>query len=351
MADELELRGLTTFATPKRAARPVTPSGLHKILTNPYYRGDVVYQGATYRGRHEALTDRGTWQQVQDVLASHLIGEKSRTHDHYLKSTVWCSCGSRLVIQHSKNRHGVTYEYFICVGRHLKRNNCTRQAIPIDVLEEKIVEHYRSVAIPSELRDQLEATLVAELESMNRAAADEERRLHDERRRLDDRRRKLLDAHLGGAVPLDLMQAEQESIATRLSRIEERLGLFSATTAVVHANLEAALNLAENCYEAYRRASPRQRRDLNQALFERIEVDEDQQLDGHLSEPFRTLLDPATIRVVTGTEDDPDESKNPDRAHLPGQGSKEQLLVDPRGFEPLTSSMRTRRATNCAKGP
>jgi hypothetical protein len=25
--------------------------------------------------------------------------------------------------------------------------------------------------------------------------------------------------------------------------------------------------------------------------------------------------------------------------------------VDPRGFEPLTSSMRTRRATNCAKGP
>ena len=255
------------------------------------------------------------------------------------------------MVQHSKNRHGVTYEYFICVGRHLKRNDCARQAIPIDVLEEKIVEHYRSVAIPSELRDQLEATLVAELESMNRAAADEERRLHDERRRLDDRRRKLLDAHLSGAVPLDLMQAEQESIASRLTRIEERLSLSSATTAVIQANLEAALNLAENCYEAYRRASPSQRRDLNQALFERIEVDEEQQLDGNLSEPFRTLLDPATIRIVTGTEEDPDEKKNPDRAHLPGQGSKERLLVDPRGFEPLTSSMRTRRATNCAKGP
>jgi hypothetical protein len=40
------------------------------------------------------------------------------------------------------------------------------------------------------------------------------------------------------------------------------------------------------------------------------------------------------------------------RRRLPcGAISRGDGVVDPRGFEPLTFSLRTRRATNCAKGP
>lgn len=78
MAAELEHRGLTTRRSPRSPGRPIKQNSLHKILTTPYYKGVVIYRGAQYPGRHEPLIDEMTWERVQDVLASHAMGEKQR---------------------------------------------------------------------------------------------------------------------------------------------------------------------------------------------------------------------------------------------------------------------------------
>lgn len=46
LALELEARGLTSLPTPRRAARPIPRGHLHQLLTNPYYKGVVVWNGA-----------------------------------------------------------------------------------------------------------------------------------------------------------------------------------------------------------------------------------------------------------------------------------------------------------------
>ena len=109
---------------------------LHAILTNPYYKGDVIYRGVAHPGTHPRLTDPLTWQKVQDVLAAHLVGERQRDHPHYLKSSVFCgNCDSRLIITNAKNRYGVIYPYFVCLGRHQKRTACTRKALLVAKIE------------------------------------------------------------------------------------------------------------------------------------------------------------------------------------------------------------------------
>ncbi|GAY14486.1 recombinase family protein [Mycobacterium sp. shizuoka-1] len=119
LATELERRGLATRPTPKSPGRPIKYNSLHKILTTPYCKGEVTYRGVRYPGRHQPLVDAATWTRVQDVLASHAMGEKQREHPHYLKSSVFCGrCGSRLIVTMSKNRSGKVYPYFICLGRH-----------------------------------------------------------------------------------------------------------------------------------------------------------------------------------------------------------------------------------------
>lgn len=106
LADELADRGLTTRRTPKLPAKPIQPNVLHSILTNPYYKGEVIYRSVAHQGRHQPLIDPITWQRVQDVLAANLVGEKQREHHHYLKSSVFCGdCGSRLIITNAKNRY------------------------------------------------------------------------------------------------------------------------------------------------------------------------------------------------------------------------------------------------------
>ena len=49
LLDELTARGLMTRATPKWPSKPLTTTGLHKLLRNPYYKGEIRYRGVVYR--------------------------------------------------------------------------------------------------------------------------------------------------------------------------------------------------------------------------------------------------------------------------------------------------------------
>jgi DNA invertase Pin-like site-specific DNA recombinase len=90
LAEHLALRGFTTRGTPNIPSKPMDKRALNAILTHPYYTGQIVFQGASLPGKHEPLVDIATWQKVQDVLVSHINGERTRQHPHFLKSTVYC---------------------------------------------------------------------------------------------------------------------------------------------------------------------------------------------------------------------------------------------------------------------
>jgi hypothetical protein len=63
--------------------------------------------------------------------------------------------------------------------------------------------------------------------------------------------------------------------------------------ATIDQHLIEALDLVENCYEAYRRAPDDIRRRFNQAFFERVVVDQDTEVTAELAEPFRSLSETA----------------------------------------------------------
>ncbi len=361
LTDQMNARGLTTAPTATRASKPILVTQLQKILKNPYYKGVVVYRGATYPGRHEPLVSAALWEIVQSALATRQNGEKVRRHHHYLKSSIFCgSCKSRLIVQHSTNRHGNTYEYFVCLGRHQKRTNCQMSAVSINQVEMHVVDYYKSLALPPELRETLQTALTEELEQFTSESKVEKRELERQQRTLEDKRKKLLEAHYASAIPLDLFKSEQASIARTMATIGERLESFDATATELADYLDAALSLAQDCYEAYRRGTPGQRRMINQAMFERLYIHDSADADGVLAEPFNALLDAETLAIASTHDSAKPALENrktrlsrdgENRVHRLGQGSKEPVMVELRGLEPLTPCMPCRCATNCATAP
>ncbi len=295
LTEELSLRGLTNLPTPKFPLRPIRANHLYSILTHSYYKGEVVWRGAHYPGRHPKLVDEATWRLVQDVLTARGPGEKQREHRHYLKSSVFCgSCGSRLIITNAKNRHGAIYPYFVCVGRHQKRTPCTRKALLISVVEDLIADYYATFKLDPKLRQDIKAALTDELQSARTKAEALHRELSNQRQQLTHERTRLLQAHYAGAVPLELLKSEQDRITGRLEIIESRLDATSAHFDTVQANLKSALDLASDCHRAYLQADDRTRRLLNQALFEALYIEEDG-VRAALAEPFKTLLGPEVM--------------------------------------------------------
>lgn len=358
MASELEHRGLTTRPTPKSPARPIKYNSLYRILTTPYYKGDVVYRGAQYPGRHQPLIDEVTWDKVQDVLSSHATGEKQREHPHYLKSSVYCgNCGSRLIITNSKNRSGTVYPYFICLGRHQKTTDCQMKAVLISVVEELVEKHYLTVRLDPELAEQIRS-LVRDDVATYRSGVDRERSdLTKQKVRLESERMRLLQAHYAGAVPIDLLKQEQDRIAHSLSGIESRLSAANIQSNAFDSAVERALQYAVNAERAYRAAATKgggrqARRLLNQAFFKSIFVHE-HYVTVEWAEPFDTIMSAdiaaAAMRHSRGqrnpaleADDVPPSVLTSEDIEKPapcGAGLNVTALVPPAGFEPATKGL------------
>ena len=272
LAKHLAGLGLDVPATPSKPARPITKGRLHTLLRHPYYKGVVQFQGVEYAGKHEPLVDEETWQAVQAVLGSHRSGERERMHNHFLKSTVVCGqCGSRLLVQNTKNGKGVLYPYFICARRQ-RLHDCSFKAVLIEVVEAQMQEVYRRLHVSEADRQEIERYLLAELARIEGEKDRSVRSLTVRRTNLEDERRRLLQAHYGGAVPLELLKEEQERLGRELAGIQRQLDAYQADAKLVRAHVEQALDLLEDCYRLYMAAPDHLRKQLNQVFFERVLV-------------------------------------------------------------------------------
>lgn len=289
--EELTARGLRTPATPRRPSRPIGKSSIQRMLTNPYYKGDVRYQGVTYKGTHEPLVPPEVWYQVQTVLQSHrTAADASRVHDHYLKGTVFCGqCGSRLLVCNAKSSTGNIYPYFVCADRHARRGDCTRQAMLIEEVERLVERHYEKVQISGETRHAVGAHLHAKFDALMASESDALSDLTKERARLEEEQGKLLQAHYAGAIPLDLLKKEQDRISGGLETIKNRIDAHHDEYATARDNLDDSLNLLEHAADIYARCDDANRRLCNQAFFTAIYIEEEGEVRAGYARPFDAL--------------------------------------------------------------
>jgi site-specific DNA recombinase len=289
---ELLRRGLDSTPSAKKPSKPLSLSNLCRLLRHPYYKGLVRYRGVEYPGNHEPLVSLETWNRVQELMDEHDRSRlRHREHHHYLKGSVFCgSCGGLLIVTNTTNRHGSTYEYFICISRHQKRNLCTQAAVPIAVIESKVEQHYLTVQPFPELVDQIRVVLGDELQKCKQSS-DQERLLQRARiQRLEDERGKLLQGYYDGAIPADLMKTEQTRITGELEHAKQRMKVLEVEFVSVSANIDTALTFASNWHKAYLASTNKERRRLNQAIFQKIFVLDNGHVSDEMAEPFRTLL-------------------------------------------------------------
>ena len=384
IATELAARGLRTLATPKIPSKPVSETTLHKILTNPYYKGIVTFQGVQYPGRHEPLIDEETFDMVQVILASRRFGERTKTHEHFLKSTLYCGkCGARMFVQKAKSKTGVVYPYFVCGGRHNKTTDCDMSAILIAKIEEQVEAIYDRLlaTLTPSFRAELEAVIRAEFEVERRYAERNRQELDVERQKLEREQERLLQAHYSDAIPLDLMKREQDRISAALRHNAAQAAKLRENLEYNERLLHEAIELIDNCARAYRLADDHIKKLFNQVFFERIYVREDGTLRADTNEPFATITSPGTRHLVSKSALKRDSGRNTKSGTTPrGRaamtdrsastisrkttlvvpttsdvklvgGLRKTDLVDLRGLEPLTPCMPCRCATNCATGP
>jgi len=225
------------------------------------------------------------------VLRSRVHGEKERIHDHYLKSTVYCGkCGARLIIHNAKSASGGIYPYFVCVAKHNKRNGCRQRSLLIGEVEHKIEELYEQISFKPEFRELLQQWITDQIDRLADKKRGELEQLRRQREKLDREQRKLLEAHYADAIPLHLLEEEQDRISKALGTVSAQITAHEAEHSETLKNLNDVFELLDNCGWAYKMANDYERRCFNQAIFNRILVFEDLTLEPEYSKHFCEIL-------------------------------------------------------------
>ena len=308
LAAELNSRGLTVPATARLPERPISIQSLHRVLSNPFYTGQVTYRGALYPGTHQPLTDARTFQRVQAVLSSKVNGERTIRHPHYLKSTVYCGiCGSRLIITEATPKQ-ITYQYFVCLGRHSKKHpECTFRATLTDLIEDEVEGLYQQIQLPPERRQTLEQALRHQLAVMVQDTEQQFRQLTATRHKLEHQQSKLLQAHYEDAISLDVLKREQHRITQNLNRTTQHIEALEHDLTDKEMLITQALDLAQHTASAYHQAPDHIRRMLNQLFFDHVYLVPDQDTNQLTTTatclpPFDSILRWRATDDVEGTE-------------------------------------------------
>lgn len=218
-------------------------------------------------------------------------GDKPRLHLHYLKGSLACGqCGEPLAFERVRNRLGNYYEYYFCIGQQNYKNGCTFRRVPVSLAEQLIEDHWATITLPRRALEAIRDLVVAHIEVLKPTRSKEREQATLRLGELDRQSSKLMQAHYEDALALVDLKREQARIAMERARCEQIVSQQDVSTERMHKNVSDILRLLADAHGHYLASEDLGRRDMNQAVFERVFLDDDDVVGGDLTEPFQRLL-------------------------------------------------------------
>ena len=142
--------GLRTLQHKRIGGRPLTISGIHRILNNPFYAGLLLWSGEIHQGAQEPLITVAEFEQVQRLLRKP---GKPTPHRRSFPFTglIRCGeCGFMVTAEDKVNRYGRRYLYYHCTKRRLDYR-CRQRSVTSSQLDAVLREFLENLRVPEKL--------------------------------------------------------------------------------------------------------------------------------------------------------------------------------------------------------
>lgn len=250
---ELARRGLTN-----RNGTPLSRDGVWLMLTNPFYIGIMRLKksGESFPGLHEPLVPVPVFQKVDAVLHGRSFTHVEK-HDYVFRRRFTCkTCGHALTASKQKG-----HVYYRC---HTK--SCEVTCVREESIETAVLDAFRKVRFPVELRAALYAVLKHKSEGFAIAQENARKSLRASLERVDGRLTRLTDAYVDGTLERDLFLDRKAELLAERARFRDDLAEAEADPKRHLRHIEEKLQLAENAEIQYKLGSPAERRRLLEKL-------------------------------------------------------------------------------------
>src|SRR3989339_199339 len=93
-------------STSRTRSSPRSLSGLHALLSDPFYCGIILWNNEEYAGKHEPIITRGLFNEVQEKMKRIYKTGQIKKHDHIFKGLIKCGdCGCLITWETQKGHN------------------------------------------------------------------------------------------------------------------------------------------------------------------------------------------------------------------------------------------------------
>lgn len=163
--------GLRTPERKRIGGSALSVSGLYRVFSNPFYAGQIAYEGQWYPGRHESAVTVEEFERVQ-VLLGKPNRARPKEHDFAYAGMLRCGrCGGTVTAEEKINRHGSHYTYYHCT-HNVRGIACREGSIEERTLEEQLIAFLHRISISDDELQKALAIIVEEQKKQRIAGVD-----------------------------------------------------------------------------------------------------------------------------------------------------------------------------------
>jgi site-specific DNA recombinase len=227
----------------------IPQSYIHKILTNPFYAGVLLWNEQVYRGAHEPVVSVDEFERVQTLLRRS-TQPRAKSRSFAFTGLIRCGeCGFAITAEEKVNRHGTHYTYYHCTKRRADYH-CRQPSVSLASLEAQIEQFLDQVTLPERIHDWAVKTISADEKAEQEVLEERSRTLHDAQERAERALENLTSLRVRDLIGDEEFLRERRKIGTENIRVRQQLE--QSQTAGEFEPLEALISFRSKAIEWFR---------------------------------------------------------------------------------------------------
>jgi len=248
--------------------KKVVRSTIHKMLSDPFYCGIIVWNENEYEGKQEIIITEELFNEVQDKLKRRYKAGRIQIHNHIFKGLINCgACGSLITWETQKSHH-----YGHCKGfKPCEEKGYIRQ----EKIEEVLIESFEKIKPKSEKVLEWIKKALKEAHKSKRGYSESTRdSLNNNIKLIDNRLDKIYDDKIDEVISIEYYKKrfkefsqQKKVILDQLNKMENNIQNYYEVGVEIH-------DLAYRAKELYmsKKATTDDKRVLVNKIFSKLEL-------------------------------------------------------------------------------
>lgn len=268
-----------------KKAKPISKSQVEDILKNPFYYGQMRYNGQLYSHKYEPIISKAEFLAAQSINAKQGVTKnKTETKQKYAFQGIakcaicGCSMSSYVVKGHV---------YMKC--SNAKGTRCGNNVSEANV-ENEISDYLSGLHFPKQTYDEILKVLCKKHNNKQKFYADRINATKTEIERITKRLDVLYDDRLDGRITVDEYDKKATELKETREEQEQRLSSLTNNDKSFELSASTLLWLAQHAWEIYKSSKPEQKNKILGFLLSNLEIQQKTVLPS-LLEPFKCLFE------------------------------------------------------------